>query len=263
MSDGAWLRAVAFGDAEGRVWGAAIAAAATGSQTTAPPADAAGGRALIAFGLREGRGQAASVALAPDGRGWRLTADGIALEVQPAGEEGPAHDGDGDGGGEPTGFQELCRVTGELTLSGDTHRVDCVGTRCALDGLQQGSLGSLRAVSGWFGSDDAFMLLALRKDGQRGQEADLVAATLFDPEGWAPVADPRLSTTYDVAGTPQRTNLELWIGEGDNEFPRRAAGESAGEAATIESGGCSVRVVPLHCHSRGRDGAGVYVLAAL
>ena len=44
---------------------------------------------------------------------------------------------------------------------------------------------------------------------------------------------PRLSTTYAESGLPSRTNLELWIGEGDNEFPRRVAGEAAGDGAVL------------------------------
>ena len=61
-------------------------------------------------------------------------------------------------------------------------------------------------------------------------------------------------------GAPARANLELWIGEGENEFPRRAAGEASGEGAAIKVDGLSLQAVPLRCHSRGRDGAGVYAL---
>ena len=258
MSDPDALRAVAFGDSEGRVWGAAIAAAAVPSGASAP---AAGARAAVAFGLGGGRARTATVELVPDGRGWRLIGEGIGLQVEPAGEEGISDTGDGDGS--PTGFQELCRVSGELALPEGPRRIECVGTRCLVDGLERGSVSSVRAVSGWFGPDDAFMLLSLRGSGQRGQEADLVAATLFDPEGWAPVAEPRLSTTYDGTGMPRRANLEMWVGEGDNEFPRRAAAEAAGDAATIATELLNVRAVPLRCHSRGRDGAGVYVLASI
>ena len=124
----------------------------------------------------------------------------------------------------------------------DRATIDCVGTRCVIDGVDAGSLGSARLVSGWFGQDEAFILLALRAAEAVGHESDLVAATLFDPEGWVPVEDPRLSTTYAESGLPARTNLELWIGEGENEFPRRVAGEAAGDGAVLQHrGGRSCR----------------------
>jgi hypothetical protein len=116
-------------------------------------------------------------------------------------------------------------------------------------------------VSGWFDQDEAFILLALRAAQAVGQESDLVAATLFDPEGWVPVDDPRLSTTYAESGLPARTNLELWVGEGENEFPRRVAAEAAGDGAVLTTEETQLRVVPMRCHSRGREGNGVYVLA--
>jgi glyoxylase-like metal-dependent hydrolase (beta-lactamase superfamily II) len=75
------------------------------------------------------------------------------------------------------------------------------------------------------------------------------------------VDDPRLSTTYAASGLPSRTNLELWIGEGENEFPRRVAGEASAEGAVLQVEDVDLRVVPMRCHSRGREGTGVYVLA--
>jgi hypothetical protein len=241
------LRTLAFGDVDGGIWGAAVSAAA------AP---------VVAFGDRTGATSTSSLletAWSPDGTGWRLTGDDFNLHVEPGGEqrtEPAAEDTT-----EVTGFQELCRVQGTLTLAGGPRPVDCVGTRCVIDGVDAGSLGSARAVSGWFGDDDAFMLLALRATLSAGQEADLVAATLFDPEGWVPVDDPRLSTTYGGSGWPRRASLELWVGEGENEFPRRAAGEATGGGAELRAEGLELRVIPMQCHSRGREGTGVYVLA--
>ena len=42
-----------------------------------------------------------------------------------------------------------------------------------------------------------------------------------------PVADPRLSTTYDGDGRQRHAGLELWVGDGEGEYPHRAAGEVA------------------------------------
>jgi hypothetical protein len=241
------LRTLSFGDVDGNVWGAGLAA----------------GSAALIVGDRTGA--SVHVALPPDGwraegATWRLVGDGVELEVQPATDEResfPHREG-----GEPIrGIQELCRVRGAVSLSGAERRVDCPGTRSVIDGIEPAALESMRAVAGWFAPDEAFTLLALRAPGSRGQESDLVAATLFDPEGWVPVADPRLSTTYDGAGVPTRVNLELWVSEGDNELPRRAAGEAAAPSATATADGMEMRAIPLRCHSRGREGGGVYVLA--
>ncbi len=243
------LRTLSFGDVDGTVWGAGLAA----------------GSAALIVGDRTGA--TVHVALPPDGWRadgaiWRLSADGVDLEVDPATEERESFPHP-DGGEPISGVQELCRVRGSVAVSGNEQRVDCPGTRSAIAGLEPSSLDSVRAVTGWFAPDEAFTLLALRAPRDRGHESDLVAATLFDPEGWVPVADPRLSTTYDGAGVPTRVNLELWVSEGENEFPRRAAGEAAAPSATVTAPGIEMRVIPLRCHSRGREGGGVYVLAGL
>jgi hypothetical protein len=246
-SEASQLRTVAFGDVDGGIWGAAVSGAAP----------------VLAFGDAGGATATSGTVEAtwtPDGRGWRLAGDGFDLHVEPAGEEleQPAA---ADETQAVSGFQELCRVQGTVTLAGGPRTVDCVGTRCVIEGVDAGSLGSARAVSGWFADDEAFMLLALRAADGVGQESDLIAATLFDPEGWVPVNDPRLSTTYSGAGEPSRANLELWVGEGDAEFPRRTAGEASGAGVVANAQGLALRVIPMRCHSRDREGTGVYVLA--
>lgn len=242
----AQVRVLAFGDPDGRLWAAAFDA----------------GEPILVVG--NGDGASVAVPLEPaawtaDGSGWRLAGDGLELHAEPAGEEEettPAAVPDGA----VTGVQDLCRVRGRITLGGAERSVDCVGVRSALDGVDVASLGSVRAVSGWLADDEAFMLLALRRGRSGDQESELVAATLFEPDGWVTVNDPRLSTTYDASGSPTRATLELWVGDGETEFPRRAAGECAGAGASVAAGGGRLRVVPLRCHSRGRDGAGAYVL---
>jgi hypothetical protein len=243
------LRTLSFGDVDGTVWGTALRA----------------GPAALILGDRTGATE--QLELAPegwstDGATWRLCAEGTELLVEPATEEREPFPHE-DSEARVSGVQELCRVRGVFSLSGAEHRVDCPGTRSVLDGIDAASLDSLRAVTGWFAPDEAFTLLALRAPGSTGQEADLIAATLFDPEGWVPVADPRLSTTYDRGGVPTRVTLELWVGEGDNEYPRRAAGEAAAPSASVTAPGIEMRAIPLRCHSRGREGGGVYVLAGL
>jgi hypothetical protein len=243
------FRTLAFGDVEGRLWGAAM---------TVDPSRAG---ALVLGG-----GDAPVCVPAPAwtvrDRVWVLSGDGVELHVEPRGED-PADD-DSDGSGpEISGLQELCRVHGRFTVGGQEQAVDCAGTRSEIDGLQEGAVASARAVSGWFSDDEALTLVALRPRRASDHESDLIAATLFDHEGWVPVSDPRLSTTYTQAGDPARASLELWVTDGESEYPRRAAGEASGAPAGLTAGELELRVAPLHCHSRGLEGAGVYVLATL
>jgi hypothetical protein len=246
--DGTAFRTVAFGDVDGRLWGAAVQS----------------GHAGLVFGS----GQASAAAPEPrwtvEDRAWSLSGDGFELRVEPRGE--PPAAGDGDASASPSGVsgvQELCRVHGQITLDGAEQVIDCGGTRTEVDGIEPDAFGSARVVSGWFGDDEAIAVIALRSRRAADHEADLIAATLFDPEGWVAVSDTRLSTTYTEAGDPARTSLELWVSDGENEFPRRAAGEAAGGVATVSAGELAVRVAPLRCHSRGLEGAGVYVLATI
>ena len=267
----AGLRALAFGTLDGSLWAAAID----------PPSGGGGGSpALVIGGAGEsGDGTAEGIAdhpfgwrggltwSGPAGGAWTLSGAGVQLTVEPAARVEPAADeaGHAPGRAAATGeVQELCRVRGTVTLDGaqpSERALDCVGTRIAVEAAAMARLGSARLVSAWFADAEALTLLALRPEASADHDSDAVAATLFDPDGWLPVSDPRLSTTYDAAGAPTRANLELWVGEGENEFPRRAAGEVAGPGATVTAGPIALRVVPLGCHSRGQEGSGVYVLA--
>jgi hypothetical protein len=251
----AQLHLILFGDLAGELWGVGVGAGA-GALVVG---DRAGAQATI--DLPAGSWQA-------EGAGWHLHGDGVDLHIVPRGEGTPA----ASAGEDPApigGFQELSAIRGTLPLGGRVREVDCIGTRAEIDGLDPGALSSIRAVAGWTGPDDAFTLLALRAPGAAGHEADLVAATIFDAEGWISVSDPRLSTTYDGDGHPTRVTLELWVGDEEHEYPRRAAGEASAThlLATIrhpdaagELGNARLEVLPLHSHSRGSDGSGVYAL---
>ena len=158
---------------------------------------------------------------------------------------------------------ELCRVSGELVINGRDSAVDWPAHRSLAGGFDARHLGSVRSVAGWFDGDHAVSLLAFRDRGSAGQEGERLTATVFDPEGAVWVDEPRLSTTYAADGRPTRASLELWIGEGEEQFPRRAAAEAAGTGGELDVDGLQLQVTPLRCHSRGLDGAGVYMLARL
>jgi hypothetical protein len=254
------FRVVSFGDLAGEVWGTVVEA----------------GEAAIVFGMPEGTSSAFgadAVRLTPNGTSWRLEGDGFELLVTPArspGAEGsePSSRSEPSSGNEPSSGDgpasgngdELCHVTGTISAAGTERSVQCVGTRRAGEDLGPGRLDSVRGVSGWFDADRAVTLLAFRPVASAGQEDDVVAATVFEPEGWIAVDDPRLSTTYLPGNRPARASLELWIGSGDEQYPRRAAAEAIGEGGGVDGNGLRLEVTPLQFHTGGLDGTGVYLL---
>jgi hypothetical protein len=259
MSDAAPLRAVAFGTADGSLWAAAID----------------NGRPAMVVGSGDaGAGLADGLSLTerPDGS-WRLDGDGVALTISAVAAPEPLapQAADGEPGAEPAeapvvpppGPDDpgLCRVTGTVTAGGEVD-VDCPGVRVVVAAPKSAKAApaSARLVVGWLEDGGSLALVATRPRNAAHQDDDLITAAVFDPDQWIAVSDPRLSTTYDGSGAPTRTNLELWVGAGENEFPRRAAGEVSGPVGTVAAGGLALQAVPLACHSRGREGAGVYAL---
>lgn len=232
------LRLVSFADLEGRVWGGLL--------------DAGSGPAMV-FGGADGEHGAGSgtLDLSAADDAWRLTGDGIELAITP---DEPASESVSESGERA----ELCTVTGTISAGGTPVAVNCPGTRSTDPG--QGPVGSVRSVAGWFGPELALSLHALRTAGSPGHESDRIRATLFGAEGTRPVDEPRLSTTLRE-DDPARTSLELWVGEGDDMYPRRAAGEARGPAVRVGSAGLELAGVPLSCHSSGLEGVGVYLLA--
>ena len=64
----------------------------------------------------------------------------------------------------------------------------------------------------------------MRPAGAENHAEEAIWGALLDAEGVVPLADPRVSTTYDADGHQRRAGLELWVGEEDN-YPRRGAGQ--------------------------------------
>src|SRR5947209_17927724 len=140
------LRTLAFGDVAGGMWGAAL--------HTASP--------VLVFGDRSGTTW--SSALPPEGWsaegvGWSLVGEGVDLHVVPGGEAEEMESAqERNSGANVSGCDELCRVRGTIVMAGSPRTIDCVGTRCVLEGVDAISLGSVRLVSGWFAQNEAFML---------------------------------------------------------------------------------------------------------
>jgi hypothetical protein len=234
------LRTLAFGDLETGLWGVALA----------------GPQSFLAFGAPGANHIVWSVEVEDSSADeWSLSGDGFELAVAPLGQhEAP----------DAAGSDELCRVKGRLELDGSWHDVDCLGSRgvgAAAPELQQ--LGAFRQISAWFDAHDGIVVTALRPAGKRGHGDDVLTVALFDSEGPVAVSDPRLSTTYTAEGQPSRVSLELWLEldeDSEQQFPRRAAGETVGSGAAFENEALSVRAELLRFHSRGLEGPALYLL---
>jgi hypothetical protein len=240
------LRTVAFAALDASVWGVAWVAA---------PEQ----RSFVALGAGERSGTAAAALHGHgDGDEWRLDGPGVELSASPTGAAVAAA-----GAGDGSSFDQLCRVRGRVVLDGSERELDCMGRRGAHGhGVKLDRFESVRDVSAWFAPSDGLALVALRPRKSRGQDSDLVEVAVLDPEATAPVTDPRLSTTYTAGGQPLRAGVELWLGDEEEEqHPRRATGEAVGAGAGAKIDGFEVRAQPFRWHSRGRDGAGVYLLA--
>jgi hypothetical protein len=200
----------------------------------------------------------ADAAVALEGEGtsedWKLRGDGLELMIAPQAEPVRfVQDGD---------FEQLCRVSGHVTVFGHEHPVSCLGRRATRSALDIAGCESIRDVAAWFEPDDGIGLIAFRPRRSRGQDRDLITAAVLDPAGAAVVDDPRLSTTYDEHGAPVRAGMELWMdGDESAQYPRRAAGEAVGAGVEVDVEGLTIRAELLRWHSRGREGAGVYLLA--
>ncbi|MGZ4182112.1 MAG: hypothetical protein ACXVUL_15685 [Solirubrobacteraceae bacterium] len=246
MSDAAPpLRTLAFGDLDGATWGVAWF-----PDPTLP--------GFIALGSADDA-VTVEASLEPDDEngGWLLHGYGVELNVSAAGED--AQDLRGE-------FDAVCRVHGGMTVEAVEHDVDCLGRLAVHAGVGDlGKFDSVRDVCAWFDPTHGLSLVAMRPRKSRGQEADVVSAVALEPEGPLAIEDPRLSTTYAGDGRPLRVGLELWISADDDEeeqqYPRRASGETLGVAATGRLGSFDVLAQFVRWDSRYGDGAGVYLLA--
>ncbi|MBA3749063.1 MAG: hypothetical protein H0W96_16460, partial [Solirubrobacterales bacterium] len=127
------------------------------------------------------------------------------------------------------GYEQLCRVTGTATFGGRTQKVRCLGQRGQLWGQPDWSRIELaRTVSAWLGEDRALTLTAVRPTKSKGHFDELLSGFVFDGGEPVPVADLRLSTTYDGERRQRRAGLELWMdedGDREREYALRAAGD--------------------------------------
>ncbi len=233
-------RSIAFGSIDDGIWGVAWLT----------PEQESG---AIALGTPERTGIVEAAVEGHDSEEeWRMVGDGVDLMLTPVGTASQ-HPEDG--------FNQLGRVQGRFALDGKEYPVQCLGWRAAMSQQASGTrLGSFRQVAAWFEPGEGLALLALRPQSARGQEADQLMAAVLDLQDSIAVADPRLSTTYTGDGRPSRAGLELWIGDEEEEYPRRASGEAVGQPVAWGVERLELLAQLFSWHSRGSEGAGVYVM---
>ncbi len=247
LASAPFVRTIAFGDLEAGVWGAAWWA-----QEAFATVGVVGAEPLMLL-------DAATLAGTEADEQWRLEASGVEIVLAPIEDAGRAlatNDGHG-------GFDQLCRVNGVFAAHGAERALSCLGRRsCRRQALDAERFESLREVSAWCEPGEAVVVSSLRPRRARGHAADVITAALLEPAVAPLVPEPRLSTTYTAAGEPSRMSLELWLesDEQTEQYPRRVAGEAVGGRAHGAHGGLEFHAELLRCHSRGRDGAGVYLL---
>jgi hypothetical protein len=238
------LRTLTFGDLKSGIWGALWDAGDGGPRF-----------ALV------GDGADVSGAVLTDD--WGVMGEAISLQSTASGEPTEL----------PDGFDQLATVSGRLTIAGAEVSVQSLGRRGLRGTLDPAAYESVRDVSAWFTADDGVALTSARPAGARGHADDVVSVSAFESGHPLAISEPRLSTTYASDGSPIRAGLELWLqdqreGEQAEEeqehvvlHPRRAAGEATGSIAVTESDSLAVEARLFRWHSRGLEGAGVYVLA--
>ena len=155
------------------------------------------------------------------------------------------------------GYEQLCRVTGNVTHGGRTHVVRCLGQRGRQwGGPDPGRVELARTVSAWFAEDRAMTLAAVRPAKSKGHIDEALAGFVFEDGEPLAIDDPRLSTTYDGERRLRRAGLELWMGEED-DHARRMAGEVLC-ATLLELGEQQLESAFFSWRMEGRSGVGRY-----
>ncbi|MDX6697703.1 MAG: hypothetical protein QOE65_1100 [Solirubrobacteraceae bacterium] len=156
-------------------------------------------------------------------------------------------------GGGMEGHEKVCHVEG--TAAG--QRVSGLGQRGRSWGVADWDrLALARNLSAWW-EDRAVVLAALRPAKASDHAHEELTAWVVEGDTAAPVAEPRLSTTYDGEGRQRRAGLELYLTGDDDEFPRRVAGEVAC-GTSLELGRLRLDCAFFRWRSEGQAGVGRY-----
>src|SRR5215210_2102776 len=192
---------------------------------------------------------------------WHVSVDapgGAGFELEFAAASPPAELTEGDDAallGGMAGHERLCRVTG--TAAG--RPIDCLGQRGRSWGVADWSRIALtRSLGAWLEDGSSLTVAAVRPEGAESHADEATWGALLDAEGAMPIADPRVSTTYDGDGHQRRAGLELWVGEED-EYPRRGAGQVLC-GSSVELGQLRLDCAFFAWQLDGREGVGRYDL---
>ena len=155
------------------------------------------------------------------------------------------------------GYEQLCSVSGSVRVGGRSRQVRCLGQRGHIWGAPDWKrLELARTLSAWLGADRAVMISAARAAKARGHGDEALAGWVVDAgEPW-PIAEPRVSTTYDGELRQQRAGLELWMDE-ESDYARRAAGQVLC-GTTLDLGDLRLDTSFFAWRMEGREGVGRY-----
>jgi hypothetical protein len=156
------------------------------------------------------------------------------------------------------GYEQLVRVRGTVRSGAGSVQIDGLGQRGHSWGVADWSrLELVRTVSAWLGEGDGGIVLSsMRPAGAAGHDAEAVWAAVVERGEAVPVADPRLSTTYDGDGHQRRAGLELWLTDEDG-YPVRAAGEVLC-GSSLDLGALRLDMAFMRWHAEGAAGVGRY-----
>jgi hypothetical protein len=230
----------------------AVAALARGALDVAGDADWS---ALELAGLRmtvEAPLERWTVAYAGTDAGFDLELEAISAPAEPAGTDPIAALGG------MTGYEQLVAVRGRVQAAGETAQVDGLGQRGHAWGVADWSrLELTRSVSAWLGEEHGGVVLSsLRPAGAAAHDEEAVWAARVEQGEPHPVADPRISTTYDGDGHQRRVGLELWVSDEDG-YPYRAAGEVLC-GSSLDLGALRLDLAFMRWHAEGAEGVGRY-----
>jgi hypothetical protein len=188
-------------------------------------------------------------------------ASGFSLEFEATGD--PAELGDGDpvarlGG--LAGYEQPCRVEGTVRVGGRERRVACLGQRGHLWGDPDWERVALtRTVTAWTDDGPSAALVAVRPARARHHAEEAMWAAFWQGRALLPLAESRLSTTYDADGRTRRAGLELWPAteDGEDPWPRRGAGEVIC-GSSLDLGALRLDCAFFRWHLEGRAGVGRY-----
>jgi hypothetical protein len=132
-------------------------------------------------------------------------------------------------------YEQLCELSGVVSLRGKMHPVRCSGRRVHSWGdFAWNRFDRWRTLYAASATGRAITVAAARPAGSGGHDEEVRAASLVDERDAEPFEYVRISTVWDADGMPAKTGLEL--GMAGDELPRRLGGEAVCGTRTERDG---------------------------